>query len=300
MTEPKQNPFLGAFDKLTRPPVLTLTAGLLVFLCLTITVVHLLHLPPLEGSGGETETGDYFAFFTGAELVSRGAGADLYDLNVQQALQRELAGEDGWDGWHAYINPPGFALLLSLVTPLGFHGSFYAFDLFCIALFFFAAAQLKRYLPQLARTRWHAVTTLLAVLSLQQVLLPMVGGQNTTITLSLLTLAYCAHRGGRPVVLGLSLGLLSYKPQYLLLLLPFLALRREWVATLVGSGVVALHYLAGALVCGWDWPQKMLQAIATFSPTERASRGHFSLPRVSDMLFDPPLQTAATWVGCPL
>jgi arabinofuranan 3-O-arabinosyltransferase len=183
---------------------------------------------------------------------------------------------------------------------LGFHGSFYAFDLFCIALFFLAAVQLKPYLPQLARTRWHAVTTLLSVLSLQQVLLPMVGGQNTTITLSLLTLAYCAHRGGRPVVLGLCLGLLSYKPQYLLLLLPFLALRREWVATGVAGGVVALHYLGGALVCGWDWPHRMLNAIAIFSPSERASMGHFSLPRISEMLFDPPMQTAATVAGCAL
>jgi len=139
----------NAFDKLTRPPLVTLTAGLIVVLCLALVFTHLLNLPALQGSGGHTYTGDYLAFYSGASLVESGAGTELYDLNQQQQLQRSLVGDQGWDGWHAYINPPALAVLLSLTDPLGFHASFYAFNILCVLLFFGAAVRLKRHLPNL-------------------------------------------------------------------------------------------------------------------------------------------------------
>jgi len=292
------NIWIRTFDLFTTPKILSGAAALMLVTTLLLYAVHMMQLPPLEGSNGQTKTGDYFAFYSGAEMVSRGLGGDLFNLDAQQALQHELAGEGEWAEWNAYLNPPGFAILLALFAPLGFHGSFFAYDALCVLLFALAAASLKPHLPQLTRTPARTLLTLLAVLSLRQVSQPMLMGQNTTITLSLLGLAYAAHRSNRPVALGIALGLLSYKPQFLLPLLPFFVLRKEWLAVGVAATVSLLHYAIGALVCGWDWPWNMLDALQGFVPDQRAAQVHMSLPGAADVLFSPPLASLVTLIGC--
>ncbi|MEO0603781.1 MAG: glycosyltransferase family 87 protein [Myxococcota bacterium] len=276
------NPLAGALDRLTRPPILTAVLAGLVGLQFLVVLVHLATLPPVDASDGAPGTGDFLAFYTGAALLAEGRGAELYDLDAQLAMQEQILAVTGMP-WQPYVNPPGLAVLIAWVLPLGYRASFLLFCLTGVVLTGVAAVALRPHLPTLTADRARALATLLAVLAVQPVFHTLLGGQNTAITLAVLAIAYAAWRNGQAVVLGLCVGLLSYKPQYGVLFGVLLLLGRQWTA----AGIAVLgglsHYALGALYAGADWPLRMLETLRVYEPLELADEGpfHFSIPRVA-------------------
>lgn len=296
-----RNPFIGALDRLTRPPWLTGTLALLAMLSLAVLAFHLATLPPIMGSEGNPQTGDFLAFYTGAATIAGGHGAALYDLDAQRTLQATLVGATVAN-WQPYLNPPGLAILLSPFVRFGYHWAFFAFDAAGLFLFALAVRHLGSELPALTRTSVVAWTTLLAVVAHQAVIHPLIGGQNTGITLSLLGLAYVAHRRDKRLYLGLALGLLTFKPQYLLVLGPLMLLSGELLAVGIAGAVAIGHYTLGAMFCGWDWPLRMLHTLQTHGPIEQASQGmnHFSLRMAAIHTLPAPFGTGVAAVGTVL
>lgn len=294
----ERHPLVGALDKLTRPPVLTLLGGLQLALMLVVVAAHLGSLEPPGTGTSDLGTGDFLAFWTGANLVYDGQGASLYDFDAQREVQAGIVGvhEQILQG---YLNPPGLALVLSATVPLGYLASFYLFDGASAALFALAMVLLLGEIRHLAPRPLDRITAVLMIASFHPVLRTMFGGQNTTITLSLLSILYVAVRRGWWPVAALMLGLLTYKPQYAIGMGVALVAAREWRVVAGGVAVGFAHWGAGAIVCGPAWPLRMLEGMRVYGPWELAANAHthFSWVRATDFVLPTPLDTLAAIVG---
>jgi hypothetical protein len=278
-------------DRVTRPPVLTVFAILQAVLLAILVAGHMASRTDPAVTPEEPGTGDFAAFFTGAAMVRSGQGADLYDFGAQRAVQDARLGE-GRGYWQHYLNPPALALSLAPTTGLGYVASF---RLFAGVLFFLLLASLlylDRATPHLGRSRRSTLTAVLLTLAYLPVALTTFGGQNTALTLALLCGIYAATRLRHPVVAGVLLGLLTYKPQFVLVVGLVFLLQRQFTTVAVAAFVGLLHYALGALVCGFGWPVEYMAALAEHGPIEMAENGvwHFSIPAVVG-------RWASGWVG---
>lgn len=175
---------------------------------------------------------DFINYWSGARLGAEGRAATAYDTAAFHAYQRAFAGEASTFRMYSY--PPTAMLLTLPLATLGFIPGLVAWSLGGIA----ATALLLR---RLLGTK----LALLAAAAAPAAYLNTISGQNGQLSAVLLA-------GGlmllerRPVLAGLVLGGLCYKPQ-LALLLPFaLAAAGQWRA-FVATGLSALALSAASL-----------------------------------------------------
>jgi hypothetical protein len=268
-------------DRVTRPPVLTVFAILQALLLAILVAGHMASRTDPTETPEEPGTGDFGAFFTGAAMVKNGQGPDLYDFDAQRKVQDARLGE-GRDYWQPYLNPPGLAVLLAPATGLGYVASFrlFAGSLFLVLLA--SLLYLSRATPHLGRSPVATVTALLLTLAYLPVALTTFGGQNTALTLALLCGIYAAARLRHPALAGVLLGLLTYKPQFVLVVGLVFLLQKQFTTLAVAALVGVLHYALGAAVCGFNWPLEYMAALAEHGPREMAENGvwHFSISAV--------------------
>jgi hypothetical protein len=291
---PAARPSLGRrlVERATRPPVLTWFAALQALVVVAMLVRYVATLDGVVDRNCRVVVGDYLAFHTGATLVASGEGAALWDLDRQRAVQEALAG-CRLDRWQPYVNPPLLAAALVPLTGLGPRGAFHAFGAFSIAALAVAMMALGRALPLLRTVPGAWPTALLLVYGFVPVATTLGGGQNTALTLALLAGFYAALHGRKDAWAGLWLGLLSYKPVLLPVLVLVLVLRRRGRALAVGASVVAAHYALGAAVAGADWPLRLFTTGARYRVLEWADNiaTHISLLPFCERLSPGPIGT---------
>lgn len=274
--------FLRVLDRATLPPILTLFAGLQALGLGVVVVGHLATLSdPIPGMEDQV-TGDFAAFFTGALMLREGRGSELYDLLAQKEVQESFLGE-GLPHWQPYLNPPALALGLAPFTVLGYAASFRLFT-FAQGLFLLAAlCYLVSAIPVLSRSRVWALTAILLTIGYLPVTLTTFGGQNTGFTLALLAGIFAAVRKGKVTLAGSLLGLLTFKPQYTIMVGLVLLARKEVRVVGVAAVAALLHYAVAALACGAGWPSEYLGALAVHGHAEMGENApwHFSLPAVA-------------------
>ena len=95
--------------------------------------------------------------------------------------------------------------------------------------------------------------SVLAVLAFAPVTASVVLGQNGTLGLLLAVVAIAGLVTGRPLVAGLAIGLLLYKPTFAIPLIGLLLLRGRWRELLVVALAGALWYVAGVVAAAGDW-----------------------------------------------
>jgi alpha-1,2-mannosyltransferase len=272
---------LRALTRLTEPPLLTAFAVLQAGLLAVVAATHLSSLVDPKEAGAHPGTGDFAAFYTGALLVRQGEGRELFDFEAQKRVQEEVFGAP-LPYQQRYLYPPGPAVALAVVSAAGYVPAFLAFTAIMAASLAFGLVMLVRALPELGRCRRTRWTTALLLASFLPVALTTFGGQNTALSLGLFAALYAALHSRREVMAGILLGLLTFKPQYVLI--PGLVLlgmgHRRTVG--VAAGVGLLHFAAGGLVVGWSWPLDLLSALAEHAPREFTDNGHlhFSVPAV--------------------
>ena len=297
-SSPPQSLLSRVLDRVTRPPVLTVFAVLQACVLAILVAGHMAARVDPARAPEEPGTGDFGAFFTGAAMVRNGQGAELYDFEAQRAVQDQHLGNDR-TSWQPYLNPPALAMALATTTSFGYVASF---RIFSVALFLILLASLlglKRAMPGVNRSRLSAVTALLLTVGFLPVALTTFGGQNTALTLALLCGIYGAVRTKHPVIAGVLLGVLTYKPQFVLVVGVVFLLQRQFKTIAVAALVGLLHYGLGAVVCGASWPTEYLAALAEHGPRETAQNGvwHFSLPAVVERLIPGQGAGAVTALG---
>jgi alpha-1,2-mannosyltransferase len=201
---------------------------------------------------------DFLAFYMAGDLVRGDACTALYDFNAQQSWQARFMAQRSprWQGVCLYLNPPHFAALMAPLTGWGY-GPALAFWI-GISLTCCGATLLifRAWLPP-EQFRTAAILTI----GLPAWFQALAGGQNSCISLLILT-GFCALLlGGRDLLAGLVLALLAFKFQLMLVPAGLLLWKRRWRA----CAGLALGVAATLLATGWGLGWPVLGDYATFA-----------------------------------
>ena len=159
---------------------------------------------------------DFMAFYSAGRLALAGDGPLIYDLPTLAAVQHAIAAGAPFAmsaPVAPFLNPPHVALLFApLAAAFGFNAALFVWTLFGVACLLTSAWLLARIVGEASPLRRHRWLTFAAVCGAPPTLLALGHGQNTPLSLLLLTLAVVAWRTGRPVAAGLAIAMLAYKP----------------------------------------------------------------------------------------
>jgi hypothetical protein len=180
---------------------------------------------------------DFVNYWSGAFLALHGRAAEVYNFLAFHTFEASITGPN-IDYYH-YSYPP---VLLLLTLPLALFPYVPALSIWLVATWygFYRALKLT-----------GSEGVLLLSLAIPALFVNAVGGQNGALTAALLG-------GGlvlvdrRPIVAGILLGMLAYKP-HLALMLPFaLIAGRRWLTIGVTGATVLLLMAASAIAFGAD------------------------------------------------
>jgi arabinofuranan 3-O-arabinosyltransferase len=175
---------------------------------------------------------DFVNVWSAGRLVLDGHPELAYDWDIQKRVQLAVLGQ-GYDGNFAWHYPPPFLFVAGVLAhfPYG------------IAYFGWAAVSFVPYLAVMRAIVGRSFGLLLAA-AFPVVLTNALVGQNGFLTASLIG-ATLYLMPTRPVLSGICLGLLSYKPQYALLFPLVLIAASQWkVFFTAGSVALALASLS--------------------------------------------------------
>jgi len=188
---------------------------------------------------GQVVGTDFLQFYAAGWMIRHGQAARLYDPEAQLAAERAIIGPH-LPAYHAFLNPPFFALLFVPFSALPYPLSFALWSALQLGLL---AGSLRALQPEgpLWRPLGWALTFLPVFASVSF-------GQNGLLSLAILAAAWRLWRGGRDLAAGGVAGLLLYKPHLLLgLIALWLAEGRRGRRALVGLGLAGAGLLALSL-----------------------------------------------------
>jgi hypothetical protein len=190
--------------------------------------------------------------WSAGKLVGEGHPAFAYDWNIQKQLQVAVLGQS-YDGNFAWHYPPPFLFVAGLLAQFPY----------AVAYIGWAAVSFIPYLFMMRAIvgRWFG---LVLAAAFPVVLTNTLVGQNGFLTASLI--------GGmlillpmRPVLSGICLGLLSYKPQYGLLFPLVLIATSQWRVFFTAAMVAAAMAMASWLAFGSESWQAFAHWLPMFS-----------------------------------
>ena len=192
---------------------------------------------------------DFVNVWSAGRLVLEGHAAQAYDWDIQKQVQLAVLGQ-GYPGNFAWNYPPPFLFVATLLAHFPY----------AVAFMGWAVASLVPYLAVMRAIVGRPFGLLLAA-AFPVVLTNTLVGQNGFLTASLI--------GGtlylmpvRPVLAGICLGLLSYKPQYGLLFPLVLIAASRWTV-FVTAAIVAV---AMALLSWFAFGSESWQAFFHWMP----------------------------------
>jgi alpha-1,2-mannosyltransferase len=214
-------------------------------------------IAPQRAIGTGSIGNDFVAFYTAGTFVREGHPQRLYDIQAVRQFQQHLAGVPGGLGVGPWWNPPFFALPFVALAALPFRSALAIWMSVNVVALLGAMWLLCRMLPPDAGGRrpgwqiWGLVPLL--ILASMPFVQGYSHGQNTFISLLLLTATVAAWRARRAVTAGLLAGLLFYKPQLAavvaLVMIASLGLRAAIGLAITGLALLLLNliFLPGTL-----------------------------------------------------
>ncbi len=235
---------------LTRRRVLEYTVLLFVFECIAIVFFaagsHGL-IVPLE----HANPSDFISFYAAGSLAGDGTPALAYDMDAHYRAEQAVAGEG--ISYNYFYYPPVCLMLCALFAKLPYLPALYAFELLTLALYLTTARRIAGE---------HDRGVLLLLLAFPAVFWNFGMGQNAFLSASLFG-AGMLLLDRRPVLAGIFLGALCYKPHFGLLVPIALAAGGHW-RSFVSAGSTVLALIGASLVLhGLDTWQAFLQAAAS-------------------------------------
>jgi hypothetical protein len=204
-----------------------------------------------QGHGVPT---DFVNVWAAGMLVRGGTPALAYDWEIQKEIEVALLGQD-FTGYFAWHYPPPFLFVASLLAQLPY----------AVAFIGWMAVSLVPYLTVVRGIVGRPFGLVLAF-ACPMVFSNMLVGQNGFLTAALI--------GGtlyllpvRPVLAGICLGLLSYKPQYGVLFPLVLIAAGQWRAFTSAAVTVIVLGLASTLAFGIDAWKAFFHWLPTMSQT---------------------------------
>lgn len=196
---------------------------------------------------------DFSEVWTAGRIALSGHAADVWSLPKHIAVQQQFHHTAHVDvyGWHY---PPPFLLIASALALLPYLPALFMWQAVTLSAF---AMLMWRLVP-----RWE---TPLLVVAAPVTLVCVTHGQNGFLT-ALLLGGGLALLERKPVLAGLLLGCLIYKPQFALIVPPLLLLTRNWRA--IAGAFASAILLTSLTLLIWGWP--VYQAFLESIPLSRA------------------------------
>jgi hypothetical protein len=164
----------------------------------------------------------------------------VYDRAAHHAMEQAVVG--GPTPYNFFYYPPVFLLLCSLLAKLPYVTALILFEAATLAAFLWVGRQI------LADRKPIAIVVLLAF---PPVAYNILLGQNALLTASLFGMGFLLLEQ-RPILAGLILGAICYKPHYGLLLPVAFVASRNWKTFAAAAGSVATLIALSLLQFGWD------------------------------------------------
>ncbi len=205
---------------------------------------------------------DFTSFYTAAKLVAEGQAADAYDFAKHFAAEKAVVGEK-LDMYFSFSYPPTFMLILA---PL-------AFLPYLAAYFVWIAVTLAFYAAMIRKIALRNEAIMLA-LAFPAVFWTIEHGQNALLTAGLLAGGvYYLER--KPILAGILIGLLSFKP-HLGVLIPFVLMAAGHWRVFTAAAITTIIFAALSwLMLGGDVWMAFFQSFAETRSTLNEGRVPF-------------------------
>ena len=218
----------------------------LLNVCFVLAVINLTFFPTaylahwwIYDSAGLGIPTDFVNVWTAGRLALEGQPAQAWDWNIQKQAEVALLGQN-FTGYFAWHYPPPFLFVASLLAHFPY----------AVAFIGWALVSLVPYLAMMRAIVGRPFGLLLAV-ALPMAFSNVLVGQNGFLTAALI--------GGtiylmpvRPILSGICLGLLSYKPQYGLLFPLVLIAASQWTVFFTAATVTLALAFASWLAFGTE------------------------------------------------
>lgn len=215
--------------------------------------------------------GDFASFYVAGEIVLDGDIERLYEPAIQQARQAEYHSEPGEYLYFAY--PPFVAVVYASIAWLPYPVAFAVHSLAALAALAVAVLLIVKAVTIRADPRRATVIGVALALLVYPIATSVLGGQNTTFTLTLVLLAFAIIPSISSLHAGVAAGALFYKPQFGLLVVVVLVVGRKWrAAGWAGVSSVGLYLLVVPWL-GWLWPGDWFANIAIFGTQNQEVNG---------------------------
>lgn len=190
---------------------------------------------------------DFSGLYTAGRMVVEGNAVGAYDPDTHIAFQRRFHGSETVDvyGWHY---PPFFLAVVAILALMPY----------LLALFVWQAATLGLLLQSLRMILPGQRMLVPAALAFPSVFLTVLHGHNAFLTASLMGFGLVLL-DRRPLLAGLAIGLLAYKPQFGIVLPLVLVLGGHWRATAAAAATVVALAMLSTVLFGADIWHAFLQ-----------------------------------------
>ncbi|RWQ61406.1 glycosyltransferase family 87 protein [Mesorhizobium sp.] len=173
----------------------------LIFAYLCVLVIAVLIGDWLFDANGQPIATDFLAFWGAGKFVLQGHAADAYNLEIHKSISSAESGAV-FNGYYSWQYPPTFLLVTAALALVSYPAALVSWMAFGITFYAFAIRLIgETRLAVLAAMAWPPVLWNTAV------------GQNGFVTAALLGAAIASIEK-RPALAGLFFGLLTYKPQF--------------------------------------------------------------------------------------
>jgi hypothetical protein len=244
-------------------------------------VALLLQVSPLLRKGYQ----DFTIFYTSARLLRSGQASALYDLAAQYRMQLTFTDVSIRQGPLPFNHPPFEALLFLPFTGLNYWPAYLVWTALNSVMLALSVALLRMHFSQLA-----AVSPLvlgLGATAFFPVAIGIIQGQDVILLLFLFVLAVISLDRGNDAVAGALLAAGLFRPQLVVPLIVFVAVRRWRV--LVGFTPVAL--VLGAIsvaIMGWRGPLDYARFVLQLEGTGARAFGPQAVPNLRGLVEQLP------------
>jgi hypothetical protein len=201
------------------------------------------------GANGRPSVSDFLVFWLAGSSALHGAGGAAYDPQLLHAAEVATSGRQFTRhmSWHY---PPLFLFVAAGLALLPYVAAFVAWVAGTLAVYSFTVFRIAK----------RPIALVLSCAA-PAVFVNAIGGQNGPLTAALLGAALlCLEE--RPILSGIFLGLLTYRPQ-LGILFPIVLIAGGYWRTFIVAGITAL---AGLLACWGAFGTETMQACLHFLP----------------------------------
>jgi len=180
---------------------------------------------------------DFTIFYTAGSILRQHAASDLYNLELQQAVQARFAPRLNRSQALPYNHPPFESILFAPLTYLSYPNAYLAWAVANLMLLSWIVIALRKHLAPMQGI--PLAFWLLLALSFFPIFVALVQGQDSLLLLLLVALGYLALRAGRPLMAGFCLGLGLFRFHLVLPVILVLVLHRK-AKVLAGFAAAAL------------------------------------------------------------